>query len=178
MTTSPATLTSALLTVASMFHEPVEVVTSTGERQKKNTLAWSQKFILQGIADSCAALVRISERQMTELKDQIVREMRSHTQSEIDQRNLNRLLDRAERQQMQVTTAQAAFHSAVEAFEGCTGETYSAPAVRPKADPNQATGALERAAKMFGISLGEAANADGVEATPTVDHAAPKKAKR
>lgn len=151
--------------IASEYVE-MRTVVRNGEQQKLNVLAWQQRSALNSLVNSFGYQLEFAETSLDRARDRVRDAMRTDKGGEIDERNLNRAVEWAERMEMQVAVANNVFVAAQEAFEVIFEEKYqpfkSAPAgASPKAGQSTVSDTLNRAARLLGETVTEELN--GIE---------------
>jgi hypothetical protein len=131
------TLTQALARIAAEFYDPSMVMDrDSGTYQERNSQAWSQKLILQGIGN--AAYRQLNDTAIGKdgrprgIAHQLDR-ARNYAKSlvmragdtEIDLEALNRAADWIERLEAEVYSLQSMFTTAAAVYECVTGEDFS-----------------------------------------------------
>lgn len=155
-------LIEALQVIANELTDKV-VVQKDGAPTEINRLAYAQKRVLNGIAYSTALTLQRTQQDLDAAKQKVIVAARAHRGDELSEVALNRAIDWAERLELQEATLSNLLTLSTEVYTNHTGEEFQAPAVRPQAQKEFSTQAMERA-KRFAIGSSEVTQAGGVEA--------------
>jgi hypothetical protein len=145
------TVDAALVAIAQHFTFNQTVRTGEGDVQK-NTLAFIQKRVLNGLCTSAAFTLSDNRRSFDEAKDRIAQATRAHRGDELSDQTLNRAVDWAERLELQIAMLEGFLTVASQTYETYTGETYVEPPRKTAPRKEFSTSATERAARFTGMS--------------------------
>jgi hypothetical protein len=170
------TLAQALCRIAAEFYDPQQYMDrDSGKYEERNTQAWSQKFILQAIAN--AAYRQLNDttlgkdgrprgvaHQLDRARNYAKALALRVTDTEIDIEALNRAADWIERLEAETSALEQMFYTSAAVYEAATGEDFAPYA--PWQTATQKRGAAPSAnadAVMHRLAL------LGVSVTPTAD---------
>lgn len=136
-----------LKAIAQMFNNPVQKIGPNGEHETKNTMSYTQKMVLAGIARTlCYQLSLTKDRLDQGIKD-LARRQREHRGDEISEVALNRACDWVEQLELQEATLSDFLTETKSLYELWTGEQFVEP--EPKNLPRKivSSEAMARAAR-------------------------------
>ena len=90
--------------IAKLFNNPVQKIGPNGEVETKNTMAYTQKMVLAGIARTLCYQLNLTKDRLDQAIKDLARRQREHRGDEISEVSLNRACDWVEQLELQEHT--------------------------------------------------------------------------
>lgn len=150
-------LTTALAVIAAHFYDPgLRYNRETGQHEQVNTLAYTQRDVLNGFCWTLHQRKANITRQLDEARFKIKREVQMADGTEISLNNIDKAIAWAERIENQLMSVEELIVAAEAAHKVATGTAFVAPKIVPKKEAaKEDPQAAARAAKLraLGINL-------------------------
>lgn len=141
-----------LKAIAHMFHNPVQKIGPNGEHETKNTMAYTQKMVLAGIARTLCYQLNMTKDRLDQAIKDLARRQREHRGDEISEVSLNRACDWVEQLELQEATLSDFLTETKALYELLTGDTFVEPEPKALTRKVVTSEAMARAARYTKLS--------------------------